>query len=91
MEYNVLVKNSSWTNRDLEVLYDDDLHKNEEVILTSAIDIPNLLVELKCYQSTGQARRAGRTGPIPIGWTEFKASKKVKLWIWNPDCYERME
>jgi hypothetical protein len=65
MEYNVLVKESTWTGRDLEILFDGPHHKNEEIFLTFARDIPNLLVEMKCYKSTGEARRAGRIGNIP--------------------------
>jgi hypothetical protein len=43
------------------------------------------LKEMNIFTSTSEARRAGRDGPIPQGFTnDFKASKKRRLWIWNP-------
>jgi len=76
---NIVVRSSPWTKRDLELLFGD-----EPVHFTEARDLPNLLVELGIFWSTGEARRAGRVGSIPEGWTELKASKKRRLWIWNP-------
>ena len=76
---NVVVKSSPWTERDLELLFE-----GEEVHFTEAKDLPNLLVELGVFRSTSECRRAGRVGSIPEGWTELKASKKRRLWIWNP-------
>lgn len=84
MEINVVVKNSSWTARDLELVFDGPDGVKEEIYLTSAEDIPNLMVELKCFPSKSAARRAGREGPIPRGFVKFKANKKSILWIWNP-------
>lgn len=77
---NVVVEGSSYTLRDLELLFPD-----EPVILVKEMPLPSLLKLLKVYKSSNQAIRAGRTGDIPKGFTEFKASKKVTLWIWNPD------
>jgi len=80
MHANVVIADSPWTERDLEILFGD-----EECVLTTAHDLPNLLVALGTFKSTSEARRAGRAGPIPKGFTNcFKASKKDKLWIWNP-------
>lgn len=77
---NVIVKTSAWTERDIETLFG-----GEPVHFTEATDLSNLMVELGVYKSTSQARRAGREGPIPEGFTDrFKASKKVMIWIWNP-------
>jgi len=77
---NVIVKSSKWRESDIEDLFGD-----EEVYFTECTDIPSLLVELKIYKSKSKARQAGREGDIPPGWThEFKASKKRRLWIWNP-------
>lgn len=76
---NVVVKNSPWTPRDLEILFG-----GEPIHFTEAQDLPNLLVELGVFKSCSDARRAGRVGPIPSGWTELKASKKRRIWIWNP-------
>ena len=50
-----------------------------------AADLPNLMVEIGAFVSTSQARRAGREGNIPEGFSfEFKASKKKRIFIWNP-------
>ena len=77
---NIIVKQSKWTDRDIELLFED-----EEVHFTDADELSVLMKELGIFKSTSEARRAGRFGPIPEGFTfEFKASKKVRLWIWNP-------
>ncbi len=77
---NVIVKNSAWRESDVELLFED-----EEVHFTEARDIPALMKEMGIFKSTSEARRAGRVGPIPDGFTfSFKASKKRSLWIWNP-------
>ena len=68
----------------MEINFGDGNGNTEEVHFTDAQDLPNLLKELGVFPSTSEARRAGRTGPIPEGWTELKASKKRMLWIWNP-------
>jgi len=77
---NIIVKQSAWTDRDIELLFED-----EEVHFTEATDLSVLMKELGIFKSTSDARRAGRVGPIPTGFTfEFKASKKAMIWIWNP-------
>ena len=77
---NVVVKSSPWTEDDIQTLFGD-----EDVHFTEANDLPGLLKELGIFKSTTQARKAGRDGPIPEGFTaEFKASKKRRIWIWNP-------
>ncbi len=77
---NVIVKTSNWKESDIETLFGD-----EEVHFTEANDLSVLMKELGVFPSTSEARRAGRVGPIPEGFTEeFKASKKRRLWIWNP-------
>jgi hypothetical protein len=80
----VIVKCSAWTERDLELHFGDLAGDVEPVHFTEAVDLPNLMKELGVFPSTSEARRAGRTGPIPEGWTEMKASKKRMLWVWNP-------
>lgn len=76
---NVVVSASEWTNQDLSTLFvDEDIH------FTDAQTIPDLMVELGIYKSKSQSRQAGREGDLPQGFTEFKASKKRRLWIWNP-------
>lgn len=77
---NVIVKQSNWKESDIELLFAD-----EDVHFTEAKDLSVLMKELGIFSSTSEARRAGRVGPIPTGFTfEFKASKKRRLWIWNP-------
>jgi hypothetical protein len=76
---NIIVRDSKWTMADITTLFND-----EEVYFTAQVLIPNLMVELGIFPSTSAARRANRVGNIPTGWTEFKASKKRKIWIWNP-------
>lgn len=77
---NVVVKHSKWQEKDIELLFED-----EEVHFTEATCLSVLMKELGIFSSTSEARRAGRVGPIPEGFTfEFKANKKVRLWIWNP-------
>jgi len=78
---NVVVKNSKWLESDLTTLFED-----EEIHFTEHTDIPSLLVELGIFKSKSQSRQAGRQGEIEKGFTDnFKASKKRKLWIWNPN------
>jgi len=77
---NIIIQNEHLHQTDQEILFGD-----EDVHLTKTTDLPNLLVELGIFKSTSEARRAGRTGEIAKGWTsEFKASKKYRIWIWNP-------
>lgn len=79
---NIVIKDSKWHSSDLQTLFGD-----EEVSILEADDISRLAVIIGAYPSTSQARRAGRIGPIPPGWTEMKISKKMHIWIWNPDEY----
>lgn len=77
---NVVIYTSPWRVDDILCLYPE----TEEVHYTQAEDIQSLMVELGVFPSKSKAMRANRQGPIPKGWTEFKASKKRMLWIWNP-------
>lgn len=76
---NIVIRNSPYTSRDIEILFE-----NEEVRVFDDTDMSRLAVELGAFKSTSQARRSGRSGPIPKGWTEWKVSKKQRAWIWNP-------
>lgn len=76
---NIIVENSKWIESDAATLFD-----NEVIKFVKDIDISSLMSELKIYPSASKARQAGRVGPIPKGWTVFKASKKVTCWIWEP-------
>lgn len=77
---NVVIKDSAWQESDIETLFGD-----EEVFFAESDELSALMRELGVFPSASAARRAGREGPVPEGWThEFKASKKRRLWIWNP-------
>lgn len=76
---NIVISHSPWLASDIPTLFDD-----EEVLHCDAQDLPNLMVEVGAYPTTSKARHAGRQGAIPQGYTEFKASKKRQLFIWNP-------
>ena len=76
---NIVIQGSPFTPRDLAVIFPD-----EPVLVVPNTGIPNMLKALGVYKSSNQAIRAGRIGEIPTGYTEFKASKKVTLYIWNP-------
>jgi hypothetical protein len=79
MVENIVIKSSAWVEDDLTLLFGD-----EEVTFAESTELSALMRELGIFPSSSAARRAGREGPIPTGLTEFKASKKRKLWIWNP-------
>jgi arginine repressor len=76
---NIVVESSPWTQRDLEILFE-----SEPVQFVQDQDLSQLMKELGIFKSTSEARRANRTGAIPGGYTEYRASKKQMIWIWNP-------
>ena len=77
---NVIITSSPWQESDVKTLFGD-----EQVFFAESDELSALMRELEVFPSASAARRAGREGPIPDGWTaEFKASKKRRLWIWNP-------
>lgn len=55
-----------------------------EVLVLPPMSLPDLMVKVKAYPSKSKAIQAGRSGEIPQGFTEFKANKKLTIWIWNP-------
>jgi hypothetical protein len=76
---NIIINSSPWTQRDIEILFEQ-----EDVIFSSADDIPTLMAEQNMYPSKNKAIQANRTGSIPLGFTVYKANKKTTMWIWNP-------
>lgn len=76
---NVVINNPHVLPSDLNTLFG-----NEPIHFSTAKDLQTLMLECKVYSSKSQAMKAGRAGPIPSGWTVFKASKTKTLWIWNP-------
>ena len=81
MHENVVIKSSTWTPRDIEILFGD-----EEVYFADSTEYSQLMKELQVYESTTRAKKDGRFGQIPTGFTfEYKANKKTRLWIWNPN------
>jgi len=82
---NVIIKNSAWREEDLAALFGDLDGNVEQVFFAESDELSALMRELDIFPSASKARQAGRVGVIPAGWTaEFKASKKRRLWIWNP-------
>ena len=82
---NVIIKSSKWREGDIETLFSDLEGNVEDVIFAESDELSALMRELEIFPSASKARQAGRHGPIPDGWTaEFKASKKRRIWIWNP-------
>lgn len=76
---NIVVKQSDWKEDDMEIVFN-----GEEFQFTECEDLSTLMKEIGAFPSTSQARKAGRSGEIPKGFTEFKANKKKWIWIWNP-------
>lgn len=76
---NIVIQNGFVQDSDLFTLFG-----LESIINSTAPNLETLMVELKIYQSKSKAIKDGRKGPIPLGFTEFKASKKKTIWIWNP-------
>lgn len=77
---NIIITSSAWLESDIEILFGD-----EQVFFAESDEMSALMRELGIFPSASAARRAGREGPIADGWTaEFKASKKRRIWIWNP-------
>lgn len=83
---NVIIKSSTWHEGDIPTLFGDiDGSNVGDVVFAESTDLASLMVELGVYKSKSEARRVGRKGPVPEGWSDaFKASKKVRMWIWNP-------
>ena len=78
---NVVIKGSKWLKSDIETLFGD-----EQVFYAESDEMGALMREMGIFPSANAARRAGRAGDVPAGWTaEFKASKKRRIWIWNPN------
>lgn len=77
---NLIIKSNKIISTDKETLFGDE----EVTYIEEPMDMSQLMVKLGIYPSSSKARQAGRVGDIPTGWTEYKASKKVMLYIWNP-------
>ena len=77
---NIIIKSSKFLESDAENLFGD-----EDVFFAEANTMQHLMKELGVFKSVSEAQRAGRKGDIPTGFTDnFKASKKRRIWIWNP-------
>lgn len=79
MDINIIVQNGNVLSGDQKTLFGD-----ESVECIEPMSIPDLMLKFGIYKSKSQAIKAGRTGQIPNGWVELKASKKVYMFIWNP-------
>lgn len=76
---NIIIESSAWRETDANTLFG-----GEPVFFSDANELSVLMRDLGIYESGSAARRAGRKGSIPHGFTEFKASKRKRIWIWNP-------
>ena len=83
-DFNIVVDTPNVQEGDIESIFGDGKGDVEEVLYTHNTSLDVLLKDLGIYKSTSEARRAGRSGPIPQGYTEYKASKVHRLFIWNP-------
>lgn len=76
---NIVMDTSNVLATDIRTLFGE-----EPIFWSRAKDLQTLMMECGIYKSKSQAMKAGRAGPIPSGWTVFRASKTKTLWIWNP-------
>lgn len=82
---NLVVISSPYTDEDLKIVFGDiDGIIHDDIKFIEDVDLSVIVKDLGIYPSTSKARNAGRVGPIPKGYTEYRASKKKKLYIWNP-------
>ncbi|CAL9991826.1 hypothetical protein VPHD479_0329 [Vibrio phage D479] len=80
MDINIVVDNEFVQPTDAPTLFDDV----PLTIIPASFTMTDLVVELGLFKSKSQARKAGRVGPIPTGWSELKGNKKTFLFVWNP-------
>ena len=77
---NIVISDSPWLDSDIKTIFGD-----EDVYFAESNELSTLMKELGVYKSASEARRANRHGEIPAGYShDFKASKKIRLYIWNP-------
>lgn len=76
---NIIIQNGNIQPNDAKCLFLD-----EPVINVQPQDTQTLLVSPGIYKSKTKAVADGRSGPIPLGFTKYKANKRTTLWIWNP-------
>jgi len=83
---NVVIKSSKTSIEDIRTIFGD-----EDYVIAESTQLDQLCKELNIFKSTSEARRNGRVGNVQNGYSEIKASKKVKLYIWNPTEYPNYE
>ena len=64
-------------------IFCDHNDSTEPVYYTKASNLETLCYELGGYKSKSEARRAGRYGEIPKGYSEMWLNKKTRLYIYN--------
>lgn len=80
MDINIIVDSGFIQPEDAQTLFGDEPF----IVIPSSYTMTDLAVEIGTFKSKSQARKAGRTGPIPEGWTDARGNKKTFLFIWNP-------
>jgi hypothetical protein len=83
---NIVIRSSKSSVEDLKTIFGI-----EDFVIAESTQLDQLCKELNIFKSTSEARRNGRIGEIPSGYSEIKASKKVHLYIWNPQEYPDYE
>ena len=83
---NIVTSYSKWTEGELRTLFFRIGEKLDmsQVHLSDSTKLEDLMLEIGAYPSKSESKRAGRLGPIPIGWTHMWANKKRQIYIWNP-------
>lgn len=62
---------------------------DEPYVRSLDMTLPALLCGLGIYGTRSEARRAGRDGPVPFGFTQLRASKIHTIWIWREPPQEK--
>ena len=75
---NVIIKNGHERPTDLALFFGEQ----EEAFLLEATDWADVLVQLGIFPSKSQARKNGRAGPLPPGFSEHKIGKNF-VWLLN--------
>lgn len=86
MDFNIIINSSKHREGDARTMFADrngDFH-GETIIYRDAPNLECLYRDLGIYKSSSEAKRAGRSGSIPTGYSELKASKTCFVFIWNP-------
>lgn len=77
-DFNVAVRGRLQPT-DVNIIFGD-----EEVLYIENTQYETLCRDLGVYKSATAAKNAGRAGDLPLGYSELKASKLCRIFLWNP-------